>query len=99
MGDFNERNTVWWRGDVINSDGLELNELLSSRYNLHQLINTPTHTLPNFESCIDFLFTSQPNFISECGVHVSLFPRCHHHIIYAKVNRKVYYPPPSERLL
>ena len=98
LGDFNARNTLWWSGDIINSEGLELNEL-SSNYNLHQLINTPTHILPNSESCIDLLFTSQPNLVSESGVHASLFPRCHHQIIYAKVNLKIYYPPPYDRLV
>ena len=77
---------------------MDLNEL-SSHYNLHQLINTPTHILPNSESCIDLLFTSQSNLITESGVHASLFPRCHHQIIYAKVNLKIYYPPPYERLV
>ena len=98
LGDFNARNTLWWNGDIINSEGLDINEL-SSHYNLHQLINTPTHILPNSESCIDLFFTSQPNLISESGVHASLFPRCHHQIIYAKINLKINYPPPYERLV
>ena len=98
LGDFNARNTLWWSGDIINSEGLELNEL-SSYYNLHQLINTPTHILPNSESCIDLFVTSQPNLVSESGVHASLFPRCHHQIIYTKSNLKIYYPPPYERLV
>ena len=98
IGDFNARNTIWWCGDKNNSEGLEINEL-SSYYNLHQLIKNPTHILPNSESCIDLLFTSQPNLISESGVHASLFPRCHHQIIYAKMNLKIYYPPPYERLI
>ena len=51
-----------------------------------------------YESCIDLLFTSQPKFVSETGVHASLFPRCHHQIINAKINLKLYYPPPYERL-
>ena len=33
--------------------------------------------------------------VSESGVHASLFPRCHHQLIYAKI----YYPPPYERLV
>ena len=37
--------------------------------------------------------------VSESGVHASLFPRCHHQIIYAKINLKIYYPPPYERLV
>ena len=32
-------------------------------------------------------------------MHASLFPRCHHQIIYAKINLKIYYPPPYERLV
>ena len=51
------------------------------------------------ESCIDLLITSQPNFLSETGVHASLFPRCHHRIIFAKVSINVFYPPPYERLV
>ena len=98
LGDFNAKNPLWWSGDICNSEGLELNEL-SSHYNLHQLINTPTHILRDSESCIDLLFTSQPNFLSETGVHASLFPRCHHQIIFAKVSLKVFYPPLYERLV
>ena len=67
--------------------------------NLHQLINTPTHILLDSESYIDLLFISQPNFLAETGVHASLFPRCHHQIIFAKVSLKVFYPPPYERLV
>ena len=49
---------------------------------------------------VRLLFTSQPNFISESDVNASLYPRCHRQIIYAKVNLKVYYPPPPyERLV
>ena len=30
---------------------------------LHQIINEPTHILPNSSSCIDLIFTSQPNMV------------------------------------
>ena len=33
----------------------------------------------------------------ESGVHTSLHKNCHHQIIYAKFNLKIYYPPPYER--
>ena len=98
LGDFNARNTFWWSGGIINSEGLDLNEL-SSHYTLHQLINNPTHILPNSESCIDLLFTYQSNLITESGVHASLFPWCHHQIIYSNINLKIYYPPAYERLV
>ena len=80
------RNSFWCGSDIINTEGL-------------QLINTPTHILSNSESCIYLLFTSQPNLISESGVHASLFQRCHHQIIYAKINLKIYYLPPYEKLV
>ena len=37
------------------------------------------------------------NLIMESGVHSSLHQNCHHQIIYAKINLKVFYPPPYER--
>ena len=46
---------------------------------------------------INSLFCSQPNLVIESGVHPSLYPNCHHQIIYAKFELKIYYPPPYER--
>ena len=34
---------------------------------LQQLINIPTYILPNSASCIDLIFTSQPNLIIDSG--------------------------------
>ena len=64
---------------------------------MSQVINEPTHILDNSKSCIDLIFTSQPNMIMDSGVHPSLHSSCHHQIIYAKFNLKVFYPPPYER--
>ena len=36
--------------------------------------------------------------LRESGVHSSLHPNCHHQIVFAKFNLKIYYPPPYERL-
>ena len=33
----------------------------------------------------------------ESGVHSSLHPNCHHQIVFAKINLKIYYPPPYKR--
>ena len=98
IGDFNARNRNWWEGDIDNIPGLDLDEL-SSHYGLTQLINSPTHILPNSASCIDLIFTSEPNLITKSGIHASLFERCHHQIIYTKINFKIHFPPPYERLL
>ena len=37
--------------------------------------------------------------VSESGVHHLLHQNCHHQIIFAKCNLKVYYPPPYERAI
>ena len=63
-----------------------------------QLITKPTNFEPNKrETCIDLIFSSQPNLISESGVHPSLFHTCHHQIIFAKIELGFYVPPPYER--
>ena len=58
------------------------------------MINEPTHILESSSSCIDLIFTSQPNLITESGVHPSLHPNSHHQIIFAKSNLEIHYPPP-----
>ena len=98
IGDFNARNANWWEGDPDNYQGLDLEEIFT-HYGLQQIINSPTHILPNSASCIDLLFSSQPNLITDSGVHASLFPRCHHQIIFAKINFKIFFQPSYERLI
>ena len=61
------------------------------------MITDPTHILSYTSTCIDLLFTNQPNMITKSGVLSSLHPNCHHQIIYAKINFKIIYPPPYER--
>ena len=65
----------------------------------HAEILNPTHILINSSaSCIDLIFTSQPNLVMESGVHSSLHLNCHHQIVFAKFNLpSILYPPPSER--
>ena len=48
--------------------------------------NEPTHLTKNSSSCIDLMFTSQPNLIMEPGLNSSLHKNCHHQIIYSKFN-------------
>ena len=44
-------------------------------------------------SCIDLLFCSNQNIISNYGVDVSIFDKCHDNIIFSKVNIRVPLPP------
>ena len=44
-------------------------------------------------SCIDLLFCTNQNTISNYGVDVLIFNKCHHNIIFGKVNIRVQLPP------
>ena len=72
-------------------------EGITSQFGLQQLINELTHHTRNSSYCNDLTFASQPNLVMESGVHSSLLENCHHQIIYAKFNLKIYYAPPYER--
>ena len=94
-GDFNAKSSNWCKHDITTTEGKVI-EHISSQFGLHQLINGPTHILES-SSCIDVIFTSQPNLITESGVHPSLHPNSHHQIIFAKFNLEIHYPPPYFR--
>ena len=93
LGDFNAKLSQWHDKDSSTSEGISI-ENITSQFGLHQIINEPTHILENSSSCIDLIFTSQPNLSVESGTQPSLHPNCHHQIIYVKFNLEVLYPPP-----
>ena len=57
-----------------------------------------TQILPNCSTCIDLIFTDQPNAVADSGVHSSLHINWHHQITYCKLNLIIEYPLPSQRL-
>ena len=61
------------------------------------MINEPTDLLQNSSPCINLIVTSQPNIVVKSSVHPFLHPNCHHQIIFAKFNLKIYYQPPYLR--
>ena len=97
-GDFNARSVSWWSNDINTTEGLKLSSM-SSSVGFTQLINEPTHIQSSSSSCIDLIFTDQPNLSVNCGVHASIHPNCHHQIVYSRFNLHIYYPPPYQRLI
>ena len=95
-GDFNARSPQWWENDLENDFG-KVFEPFTSDLGLHQLISEPTHFMGESRSCIDLIFTDQPNLFIESGVHPSLHEQCHHQIIYGKVSIDNLAPPPFSR--
>ena len=59
----------------------------------HQLVSEPTHFIRNSKSCIELIFTDQPNLFIETEVHPSLDPFFHHSIVSGKINIRC--PPVS----
>ena len=59
------------RMKVLKFDGI------TSTFRLQQIINEPTNIIGDFSSCVDLIFTSQPDLVMESGVHSSLHPNCH----------------------
>ena len=80
IGDFNAKSKSWYINDSTTSQGNVLEDI-TSQFGLQQIIKEPTHILDNSSSCIDLIFTSQPNLIIESGVYLSLHPNCHHQVI------------------
>ena len=92
-GDLNAKSKNWYSHDKTSHTGNEIKNV-TIQFGLQQIIREPTHISNTSSSCIDLIFTSQPNFITDSGVHSSLHSNCHHQIVFAKFNLHIVYPPP-----
>ena len=90
IGDFNAKSSNWFCQDKTSFEG-DATENVTYQFGLHRIIKEPTHISDTSSSCIDLIFTSQPNLITESGVHSSLHSDCHHQTIFAKFSLEVVY--------
>ena len=91
-GDFNAGCSRWWKNDISNPAGQEIESLTSSA-GYKQITDKPRHVINNSMSCIDLICCANQNVISNYGVDVSLFNKCHHNIIHGKIDIRVPLPP------
>ena len=96
LGDFNARSNNWCKADITSLQGSKIDTIANS-YGFNQLIQEPTDILNLPSSCINLIFTSQPNLVMESGIHSSLHSIFHHQIVFAKFNLPTFYPLPYER--
>ena len=96
LGDMNAKSSLWYNNDITTYQGSKIDGV-TSYFELQQIIKEPTHCIVDSSSCVDLIFTTQPNLVMESGVHFSLHANCHHHITFAKLNLKIDYPSPNER--
>ena len=88
MGAFNARSPEWWKNDHTAAEGPQV-ESLTSSYVLIQVISQPTPILLTSTSCIDLIFTNQPNLVIKNGVHASLLPNSYHLFVFTKLNHRI----------
>ena len=87
----------WWPNGNLTAEGIKIEDL-TSHLGLSQLISEPTNFEPNKNpSCIDLVFTDQPNLVLESGTKPSLDPFCHHQITFCRFNYRIPPPPAFER--
>ena len=89
LGDFNGKSKHWCSQDSTKFEGITI-ENVTSQFGLSQIITEATHFLESSSSCIDLIFTTQPNLVVESGVRPSLQSNCHHQIVFAKFNLQIY---------
>ena len=71
LGDFNAKTTNWYKNDINSYEGLKT-DTITSQFGLQQIINEPTYLTSNPSSCIDLIFTFQPNL--KMRIWYSFFP-------------------------
>ena len=92
IGDFNTRCSKCCNNDITNPNASALDTLTSSAV-YKQIINKLTNTVNNSFSCIDLICFNNLNVISNYGVDLSVFGKCHHNIIFGKINICIPRPP------
>ena len=98
IGDFNAKSKSWWKKDITSNEGSQIDSIAST-YGLQQLMLDPTHILPNSSTCIDLIFTDQPNLFVESDIHPYLHTNCHYQITFCKFNLVTEYPLPYQCLV
>ena len=62
-----------------------------------QLVNKPTDCANGSSSCIDLIFTSNTNLVTDNGVDPTLYKTCHHNLIFGKISSNIPLQPPFYR--
>ena len=74
IGSSNARSSRWCISNKSNYEGIKV-DCFATQYDIKQLINKPMHLRKNCSSCIDLIFTSQPNLVMakfNLKIHYSL---------------------------
>ena len=97
IGDFNAKHSKWCSTDKNSKPGIVL-ENITSTAGYNQTINEPTYFTNVSSSCIDLIFASNTTYLNT-GIEQSIYDKCHHNIIYGKLNFDIPLPLPYYRKL
>ena len=62
LGDFNATSNLWFKCSKTMYESSKMDGITST-FRLQQIINESTHIIGDSSSCIDLIFTSQPNLV------------------------------------
>ena len=71
----------------------------SKDFAITKILKESSYISDSHRSCIDLVFTSQPNLSVDSVIHTPLHGNCHYQIIYKKFDLRKLYPPPNERTI
>jgi hypothetical protein len=97
-GDYNAHHKDWYHKDTTNEAGITLKEILD-KHSLHQLVTEPTYIVSNACTCVDLVYTDQPNLITQNSINPSLHKNCHHQVNHFQLNLICSPPPPYQRFI
>ena len=92
----NVKRPKWYPLDKNNAGGEALQAYTATAVS-SQLVNKPTHYVTDSSSCIDLIFTSNMNLVTEFGVDPTLYKACQHNLIFGKINFNIPLPSPFHR--
>ena len=95
LGDFNTKTKAWFDQDNIATERTVMNDLIS-QHSLTQIIHESTRLLEFSSFCIDLVFTSQDNLVTNSSVDSFLHLNCHYQILFSEYNLKICYPVPGK---
>ena len=96
VGNFNAKYSKWYPFDKNNAVG-EVIQTYTTTTGYSQLIDQPAHCVNGSSSCINLIFSSNTNLVTEFGVDTTLYKTCHHSLIFGKINFNIPLPPPFYR--
>ena len=71
IGDFNAESSNYYTGDATAFEASKT-DAITCQFGLLQIVNEPTHIQGKSVSCVDVIFSSQPNLVMSYGTNITI---------------------------